>query len=186
MNREESIDRKERKEGKSPPKDMIALLWKIIARLDDYIRAADTKAAVVASMNVFILGLIILRWEALDFGIDALSVSRSAQLLALGALSGLVSFGTTGAAAMPYLFSPSSKSDSRSILFFGDVAKHANGGDYLLHISSYKPDDLERELASQAHALSVGASRKYRFLKYAVWTTISALILTTLSFLGAN
>lgn len=150
------------------------IIWRVIGRFDDYVRAADTKAAVVATFAVFEFGV------ALECTGDATETGggllMGATLLALGlciALS-LVGLGALVSAVLPNLASPEATDEYTSVLFFGDVAADADGIAYGHRLTALDEAAVARDLAHQAHALAGIARHKYGRLTLALRLVVGA------------
>ena len=151
-----------------------AFLWQVIGRFDEYVRAADTKAAVVATFGVFEFGV------ALEATSDAVEAGGGlllgVALLSLGlciALA-LVGLGTLASAVLPNLTSPEPTDEYTSVLFFGDVAADADGVAFGSRLTGLDEAAVARDLAHQAHALAGIARHKYRRLTRALQFVVGA------------
>ena len=148
----------------------IETLWRVVQRFDEYLRAADVKATVVATFDLFIISTALLRLDGLEIPhAEAALLTRMLAYTAMalfliaaaGAFASLVSI---AAAVKPFLDSPERPGLYHSVLFFGHVARDLDASDYRARIAQLDEQVLLEDLGAQAHALAKGANRKYQRL----------------------
>jgi len=156
------------------------VLWKIIDRLDGFIKSTNSKAAILSTFNVFVVSSILLGWNDLQslFQKNGSETNEcfiaALSFIAIGAA--LISLVSAFLAINPFLKSSAAPLKYHSALFFEHIAEHSSPEDYLMQIKELEDDSLTEDLSRQAHALAEGASSKFANLKRAVIAVIVSLV----------
>jgi len=142
----------------------------VIGRFDFYIGTTNSKAALLLAFNTFLSSAIVLKWPDLSKGFAGHPVLLKAAMLFLGAAACgcLASLWATFEVVNPFLKSPESPGEYHSNVFFGHVARHAGGEEYLRAVEQQKPSQRTNDFGNQAHAVAQGVIRKFRWMKVAV------------------
>lgn len=155
-------------------------LWKICGRIDEYIRSVNSKASVIASLDVFILGSILLQ---LASTLDSFSGFQSQFLAGLtigamiiAALATTVSLVAAFLSVKPFLKSIRKASKYQSVIFFRHISEDDSPEDYLHRFEGLGEEDLLRDLGAQIHALAKGADYKFNCLYVSVWGILGGLV----------
>ena len=155
-------------------------LWRVISRFDEYIRAADNKAAVVATFAVFEFGVSLERFDTVLESCSGKLQMLTLVVFALGFVAALAAIGALIWAVLPNTNSPGPTEQYASMLFFGHVAKDPDGATYGKRVSEISEVDMHVDLAHQAHALAGIARHKYHRLGLAIQAVSAAAVLLPL------
>jgi len=156
-----TTDRRSKNLGNSPDLENEAagpFLWNVHSYINEYIRFADTKAALVIAYGSALAGVFYAK--GLHKAPLACPINRWDERLALSALAiGLVLTSVLVAviAIMPQLRS----SGRKGIVFWNDIVAHKNSDGYHGAVAGLPPQELLRQLSRHVYFLSVIARRKY-------------------------
>jgi len=155
------------------------VLWRVIARFDSYAVTTNAKAGLLLTFDFFAVTALALKWgDVLDQFKEYPGAAKwVATLLAVATIAALISIGFAFGSVAPYLQSPKSPGKYHSILFFDHVAEHHSGTDYLDIVMELDERALLTELATQAHAVADGVSRKFRRLQRGIWLILGGVLL---------
>lgn len=136
-------------------------LWKLHSLTTDWIKAADSKAIlIVAVMSIIATISTNIKNESLQ---TLLNNSFTGTILLSSAIYTLISI----LSAIISLFSQTTfHKKNKSHIFFNDVSKFLNADDYKKAIQT--DYDLDDDLISQVHILSLIATRKHMLLQWSV------------------
>ena len=135
----------------------------IINRLDHYIESTNSKANFLLALNAVIIGALLNNY----FTNPKICNSTFQICVFVTLFTGFVSFIFTILAILPYTNSENTK-NTKSLFFFNDIICYRRE-DYVQFL---KNQDVEAEffdLASQAHDISKGLSRKFSFVKWCIF-----------------
>ena len=137
-------------------------LWKIIGRIDAYIRSTNTKAAVVATFNTFILSAIGTLLQGIAGSCEGLEAWSGISLwwLLFSAVPAASSLLLSAWAVFPYLRSENGGEANSSLLFFKQIADRSKEA-YVKEISDTSQKELSEDLSRQIHSVSSGANVKF-------------------------
>jgi hypothetical protein len=154
--------------GDTGPPLSIDVLWKMLQRDDALLAAVNTKGAVLAVFNTFVLA-VGLKWTDLLSTFGRLGVLRALAALLLVVMTGasLVSLFATFRALAPYLKSPRIPKQYQSLLFFSHVAEF-DLDSFCANLRAADEEQIKRDIEHQRHALSQGLHLKYNALATAV------------------
>lgn len=130
--------------------------------LSEYIRLADTKAAVMLGTLGVLLGVLIGRLEGHQFGPDLPSLAIVLTVAAL-LVQATVIWPRTGFRR------------KEGLIFWENIASRDQDS-YRQDVTSVGEARIMAELANQAHSLGCTADRKYRYLRWAVALAVLALL----------
>ena len=154
-----------------------AMLWKVIGRFDGYIKSANTKATLLSTFNLFVVGSTLSSWHALeDFFSPTLPMWLAHSALLLAVAGALVSLVFAFLAVNPFLGSSTKPPEFYSNIFFEDVSKHSTPETYIERLDKVDTSALFRDLGTQAHALAEGTSKKFEHLCMAFGAVIVSLL----------
>jgi hypothetical protein len=144
-------------------------LWKIISRIDAYIRSTNTKAAVVATFNTFILGVLGTLLQGIVESCKSVEAwsGVSPWWLLLPAVPAILSLLFSAWAVFPYLQSENGGEGDLSLLFFKQIANRSSDT-YVKEISDANLNELEKDLSHQIHSVSHGATMKFYRLRVSI------------------
>lgn len=153
-----------------PEVNRIDLLWKIIGRFDTYVGTTNPKATLLLTFDTFVVSALSLKWVDVSSQFSGYPTAQRwvSGLLVLATFAALASMAFAFSAIAPYLRSHKAPGKYHSFLFFEHVAEHALGTDYHEAVAAVGTTEIERELATQAHALSRGLRTKFRYLRFSV------------------
>lgn len=143
--------------------------WKVIRRIDAYIRSTNTKAAVISTFNTFILGAqgtILQRISDSSNGLEAWSGMTPWWLL-ISAVPAAISLLFSALAVFPYLRSEIRGHEDPSLIFFQQIAERSRDS-YVKEISEATEEELIKDLSQQIHAVSSGATSKFHCLRISI------------------
>jgi hypothetical protein len=168
---------------------MTDALWRILQRYDFYVATTNARAPVLTAFNTFVVSGVILAWQEVlaDFAEPAWAAAVAGSLLALIALASLLSLWFVFRSISPYTRARAAAPDApiapaapiapiapdagspaeRSVIFFEDVHAFPSAAAYREAVAAYTPERLERDLATQVHALSRAVSEKFVELRRA-------------------
>jgi pycsar effector protein len=149
----------------SPPQ-RIKFQWKVIRGIDSNIFATNAKATMLLTFNTFVFGTIVLQWREVGqfFGPFEAAILIANVLLFVAALAALLSLWFALHAVVP-VFKPAKEPKRyHSLVFFGDVARQPQAGNYVGAVRESTPESLADDLAKQAHALAKIACSKFWWL----------------------
>ena len=143
-----------------------------------YIALADTKAGVIFTLAAGVIGYLL----NID-DIQATLLAPTCSAFFAFSLLALLSLGTVAALAFlviaPRLASPSNE----GLVFFDSVARRTKGEEYAQDIGAHTEDDLTEARLKHCYDISRVCSRKYGFLKKAIWLTPPSLMFALLTIL---
>jgi hypothetical protein len=144
-------------------------LWKAIGRIDAYIRSTNTKAAVVATFNTFILGTLGTLLQGIASGCKGLEMwsGISPWWLLISAVPAAFSLLFSAWAVFPYLQSGNGGEENSSLIFFQQIAERSSDT-YIEEISDASPKKLEEDLSRQIYSVSRGADVKFYRLRVSI------------------
>lgn len=157
------------------PGERIEHLWNVIGRIDGYIRSTNTKAAVVATFNTFVLGALGSILQGIATHDEGLRAWEGCSLLWL-LVPTLLSASSLLAAAwavFPYLRDESGEKGYKSRIFFKQIADYKSSS-YVERVLETNVDDVQKDLARQIHSLSLGANRKFISLQVSFFLLVLA------------
>ncbi len=140
-------------------------LWNIIGRFDGLTESTNSKAALIIAFNTFVLGGILLEWKDIlpSFTDQRCWAIVCGLFLLAAALASVVSLRFTVKAIKPFT---KTHTEVKSVIFFKDISD-LKPAEYHDKITKISPDDLEKDLAFQAHILSTALNEKFQHLKTA-------------------
>ena len=146
-----------------------AFLWETIGRIDQNISATNTKAGMILALNTFLLGGAALQADRylkplLD---DGWWWGGAVALIALLGAACFVSMLITFSVIQPFLNPSKGFQDYKSLIFFGDIASHADGRAYAMAHQQQGHEELLEDLARQAHVVADIAKTKFDRLRLA-------------------
>lgn len=145
------------------------LLWRVIQRIDAYINATNTKAAITLTFNSFVFATVVLKWGEVsqNFGNNNIAMRIAAILMLVCAVASVVSLWFGLNAIVPVLNSPKEPKKYHSLVFFCHVAEFSSPEAYVDAIRTGTAAATVEDLAKQAHALSKIATTKFSLLTWA-------------------
>jgi hypothetical protein len=147
-------------------------LWKVVHRYDTYFTSTNNKAAVLIAYDTFAVGAALLQFANLDAIAPAGCGWPRPVFFALVAgvtLSSLWSLFHVLAVIMPYTASNRKAAGYHSIVFWDDVAEHQSADDYVQQVKTYNEQQMQEDLARQAHVLASGLRQKFARFQRAIW-----------------
>lgn len=148
-------------------------LWSILSRYDQYIAATNTKAAFILAFDAATLTLLA-NW----FAKPAESTCHQAAcllgwwqaFLTLLAIVVVINIYLTLRVVEPNTTSPTSNKGYKSLIFFGDVARH-DASDYRACIGSISDEEFGSDLAIQVRTIAGILDSKFAKMKF-VFSTL--------------
>lgn len=140
-----------------------------MGRIDAYIRSTNTKAAVVATFNTFILGAVGTLLQGIAGSCENLETwsGISPWWLLISAVPAAVSLVFSAWAVFPYLRDESGETEDLSLIFFQQIAERSSDA-YVEEISDASLKELEEDLSRQIHSVSLGADVKFSRLQVSI------------------
>lgn len=156
-------------------------LWRVISRIDEYIRSTNTKAAVLATFNTFLLSAIGVRLKELSARSGGLANWEGFPVFwfAVPAVLAALSLCWVVAAIFPYLGTDNrcdiGEGHTTSLIFFRDISEQ-DPDQYQTKLLNATNEDIVRDLIQQIQELSEGANQKFQRLRYSFAYLIFAVI----------
>ena len=150
-------------------KSACAHLWRVIARFDGYYATTNTKGALLGAFAASVLGALLMKGGELSMGHPI-----AQGLVVMAATGAVLVLGCVLAAIVP--FRTTQHGRARSGIYFEDVAVTALK-DFEDGVIRSTQRELVSELASQAHALSSGLCKKFRWLSLAAYSALFGVLL---------
>lgn len=149
--------------------------YESLARVIQFTRTADRKAAPVLALQVALVGTLAARLERLvtSFSSNAWDVERTLILAAL-VCYGLLALAVVVIAAWVYM--PRSPKTGKSLIFFEDIA-NMDFESFEKKAEAISSDHIEHQLLDQIHRVSTIASTKMRMVRWALWLSVPSLTL---------
>ncbi|MEJ7925992.1 Pycsar system effector family protein [Sphingobium sp. AN641] len=141
-----------------------------------YIALADTKAGVCFGVMSAVVGYLVSQDKVQAF-IVAPACTAQFGIVASALLFLIVAAGCAFAVIAPRLDSVTGE----SIVFFGAVAKRKSGDDYIREIAARSESEMTAIRLKHCFDVSKVCSRKYAFLKAAIWLALPGLALALLA-----
>ena len=138
----------------------------IISRYDNYYNGVNTKSAFFISFNTFISGGIVTGYYGLITSKNIHFSFIETCIFLIPVLCGFISTTLILLAVNPFLKSGNCPMRYRSHIFFGSVAETPLK-EYEDEIEKQTDDDRIKDLTKQTHQLSIGLTRKFRFIRIA-------------------
>ena len=147
----------------------IDFLWKTINRFDGFYNSINNKATALSAFQFFLISIIGTQYLSLlpDFATFPKIHVLVAIIIILIALSSLISLFFSFSVIKPYTKSHYNPKDYFSNIFFGHICQHANPVDYIECVKKLDDSIIIEDLSKQAHILSQGLNRKYRYTRIA-------------------
>ncbi len=143
-----------------------------------YIALADTKAGVVFTLAAGIIGYLVNNDDIQD---TILAPSCSAEFVI--SILAFLFLGLVTALAFLVIAPRLTVSSNEGLVFFGAVAKKATGEIYLRELAASTEQSLTEARLKHCYDTAKICSRKYDFLKKAIWLTPPSLLLALLTIL---
>lgn len=154
------------------------VLEKNLTRFDSYINAINTKAAFLVSFNTFILGTVLLKYDAILTPFMKPWLANSATfLLCLCLVSVAVVIFYSFLAVNPFLKAGVPDGEPATLFFFKSVAQMSKSS-YKKRLSELKREEIFQDLVNQTFILASAADAKFIKIKYAIAATMFGTILT--------
>jgi hypothetical protein len=152
-------------------------LERILNRIHDWIRAADTKASIVGLMQTATAALLadnLPHWFAAD-------VSGTRRLITWIAVCLWVA--SVAMTTLAILWK-GAKPVRQSMLFFGDITKWPSAHAYADYVKQISDADLVSDYTDQIYISSIICGDKYWYLRRGIWFFLGSLITAALAILS--
>lgn len=150
-------------------KEKIDLLFKKISRYDFYINSTNTKASIIIAWNGIIIGTILLKYTSIIalYLKPVWAYYTANVLLILMAGSSIISIAFVFQVINPFLSSGSKDIGSKSLMFFGDVAKMSLD-EYTRKESDLSYEEALSDTIGQAYILATGLNHKMKNMQRSI------------------
>lgn len=159
-------------------KERIEVIFKKILRYDFYINSTNAKASIIIAWNGIVIGTILLKYNSIIslYRIPEWAYFISNVLLSFIALTSTISIILIFQVINPFLILTHKKDkDSKSLLFFGSVAK-MSFDEYFQKESTTSYKEILSDLTEQSYILAKGLNNKMKNMQ----KTIKAIFLQLL------
>jgi hypothetical protein len=178
----------------------VDFLWKTHEYINNYIRFADAKAAVVVALASGLLGQLFTvkaHHAILHPGTSLFNPTNPEFWLGLGSL---LAFSFLGLAVLfsvwglaPHLWlrflqkwNAQPLSSSPGLVFWGDILAHGNAEAYWRNLSAQAPPDVAKQLAHHLYVLSGIAHDKFRYVDRSIRFGFLGGVVACLVILGSG
>lgn len=146
-----------------------AFQWSVHSYINEYIRYADTKAALVIAYASAMIGVLYARGLHKTFTEHAIGTWSLRVYLSAGAFSLLaVSILLAACSVAPRL----STHGDRGFVFWDDIRRHDSPDSYNGALCSLSSEDLTSQLSTHIFSLSGIAKNKFRLVGFSSWTAL--------------
>lgn len=159
-------------------KDRIDFSWRTLVRLDSYIAATNTKAAVLLTLNTFVVGTLTLKWADVSefYANYAVAATAAGIVVLIATAASLCSMVYALRAINPVLASPKEPNVYHSLVFFEHISEHGTADLYSKAVAATTPQKVAEDLAKQSHALAQITKGKFQNLTVAArWLAFGLL-----------
>jgi hypothetical protein len=150
----------------------------LVARVEDQLRFADSKAAFLATIHTLLVGPLVYNVAILRSAIHDWDAASRAVLVGLGGFYGvlfLVSMALVSAVVLPRFRRPG---QSPSRLFFGQIAREYGDdpGRFVAQLAAMSDRDWVEELGIYVVDASRIAAAKHRHVRHATVLTVASVV----------